>query len=41
MNRSEITSIENRVIKSIEEAVSFALESPFTEISKVQEDIYV
>jgi len=41
MTQSEIDSITMKVSAEIDEAVKFALESPFLDVSKVAEDIYV
>ena len=40
MTQRQIDELESRINKEIEEAVSFALESPLPDVSKVQEDVY-
>jgi TPP-dependent pyruvate/acetoin dehydrogenase alpha subunit len=40
VTQSEIDSIAMKVNEEIDEAVKFALESPFLDVSKVAEDIY-
>ncbi|MBM3706370.1 MAG: hypothetical protein FJW66_07595, partial [Actinobacteria bacterium] len=40
MTQNEIEDIEKSVNKEIEQAVKFALDSPFPDVSKVTEDVY-